>query len=84
MAKASTRVGGKVIAAVVAIVVVLLLMPYIRDVVDALGVGEDNVDNTVSTLIAWLSAAALAILIYSGIVAVPGLVAARRAQRGNP
>ncbi|MEX1008631.1 MAG: hypothetical protein WD271_12420 [Acidimicrobiia bacterium] len=75
MTKASTRVGGKVGAAVVTVaVVVLLLMPYVRDFVDALGAGEDSVDSTVSTLIEWLLAVALAILIYTGIVAVPGLV----------
>jgi ubiquinone biosynthesis protein UbiJ len=81
MTKASTRVAGKVIAAAVAVVVALLLMPYVRDVIDALGAGEDDVDSTVSTLIEWLFALALAILIYSAIVAVPTLVTRRRAGR---
>jgi hypothetical protein len=69
----------KVGAAVVAVVAAVLLMPYVRDFVDALGAGEDNVDSTVSTLIEWLIAVALAILIYSGIAALPGLLARRRA-----
>jgi uncharacterized membrane protein YccC len=79
MTKASTRIGGKVIAAVVAVAVVLLLMPYVGDLVDVLGAGQDSVDSTVSTLIEWLLAVALAILIYSGIAAIPRLVTRRRA-----
>lgn len=75
------RKAFKVGAAVVAVAVVLLLMPYVRDFVDALGAGEDSVDSTVSTLIEWLIAVALAILIYSGIAALPGLLARRRATR---
>jgi hypothetical protein len=81
MTKASTRVGGKVGAAVVAVGVALLLMPYVRDFTHALGAGEDSTDSTVSTLIEWLLGVALALLIYMTIVAVPGLVLRRRAAR---
>ena len=81
MKKAFTRVGGKVGAAVVAVAVVLLLMPSLRDFVDGLGAGEDSFDSTVSTLVEWLLALALAMLIYTAIVAVPGLVTRRRASR---
>ena len=77
------RAGGKIGAAVVAIAIVLLLMPAVRDLVDALGVDEDSADNTVSTLIEWLLAVALALLIYAGIVAVPHLVTRLR-QRTTP
>jgi hypothetical protein len=73
--------AGKVVAAVVAVVAVLLLMPVLRDVIDALGAGEDDVDSTVATLIEWLLAVALAIVIYSIIVAVPAFVTRRRARR---
>jgi hypothetical protein len=81
MTKTSTRVGGKVAAAVVAIAVALLLMPYLRDFTDALGVGKDSTDSTVSTLVEWLLAVAVAMLIYTTIVAVPGFVRRRRASR---
>jgi hypothetical protein len=81
MTKTSTRVGGKVAAAVVAVGIALLLMPYLRDFSDALGVGEDSTDSTVSTLIEWLFGVAVAMLIYTAIVAVPGLVSRRRVRR---
>jgi hypothetical protein len=81
MTRTSTRVAGKVAAAVVAIAVALLLMPYLRDFSDALGVGEDSTDSTVSTLVEWLLGVAVAMLIYTAIVAVPGLVSRRRATR---
>jgi hypothetical protein len=81
MTKASKRVLVKVGAAGVAVAVVLLLMPYVRDFTDALGAGEDSTDSTVSTLIEWLLGVALAMLIYMAIVAVPGLVSRRRATR---
>ncbi len=64
----------------IAVVVAVLLMPYVRDFVDALGAGEDHVDSTVSTLIEWLIAIAVAILIYTAIAAVPALVTRRRAH----
>ena len=64
-----------------AALVVLLLMPAVRDIVDTLGAGKDSADTTVSTLIEWLLAAACAVLIYSAIVAVPGVVARLRATR---
>ena len=81
MTKSSTRVGGKVAAAVVAIGVALLLMPYLRNFTDALDVGEDSTDSTVSTLVEWLLGVAVAMLIYTTIVAVPALVSRRRATR---
>jgi hypothetical protein len=81
MTKTSTRVGGKVAAAVVAVGIALLLMPYLRDFSDALGAGEDSTDSAVSTLVEWLLGVVLAILIYIAIVAVPGLVRRRRATR---
>lgn len=70
-------------AAVVAVAAAVLLMPYVRDVIDALGAGEDDVDSTVSTLIEWLIAVAIAVLIYSGLVALPRLVTRRR-ERPTP
>ena len=76
--------GWKIGVAVVAIaVVVLFLMPYVRDLVDLLGSDEDGTDSTVSTLVEWLLGGVLAFLIYSAIVAVPGL-AARLRQRATP
>ena len=81
MPKTSTRVGGKLAAAVVAVGVALLLMPYLRDFSDALGVGKDSTDSAVSTLVEWLLGIAVAMLIYTAIVAMPGFVRRRRANR---
>jgi len=68
----------KVVVAVVAIAVVLLLMPYVRDFVDLLGSDEDGTDNTVSVLVEWLIGGVLAFLLYSAIVAAPAVVARLR------
>jgi hypothetical protein len=72
--------GWKVVVAVAAIAVALLLMPVIRDFVDLLGADEDGTDNTVSTIVEWLIAGAIALLIYSAVTALPGLVARRRSS----
>ena len=56
----------------------LLLMPYVRDFVDLLGSDEDGTDNTVSVLVEWLIGGVLAFLLYSAIVAAPGLLARLR------
>lgn len=50
--------------AVVAVGVALLVSPYVGDVVDALGVDEDQVDDTVATIVEWLFVLALAMLLY--------------------
>jgi hypothetical protein len=68
----------KVVVAVVAVAVVLLLMPYVRDFVDLFGSDEDGADNTVSVLVEWLIGGVLAFLLYSAIVAAPGLLARLR------
>ncbi len=73
-----TRTWKIAVAVVVVAVVVLLLMPFVRDFVDLLGSDEDGTDSTVSTLIEWLLGGLLVFLIYTGIVAVPGLVARLR------
>ncbi len=74
----------KVTVAVVAVaVVVLLLMPYVRDFVDLLGSDEDGTDSTVSTLIEWLIGGVLAFLLYAAVTAVPGVIARLR-QRATP
>ena len=65
----------KVVVAVAAIAVVLLLMPFVRDFVDLFGSDEDGTDNTVSVLVAWLLGGVLALLLYSAIVAAPALIA---------
>jgi RsiW-degrading membrane proteinase PrsW (M82 family) len=78
-----TKVWKIAVAVIVVAVVVLLFMPYVRDFVDLLGSDKDGTDSTVSTLIEWLLGGLLAFLIYSGIVAVPGLVARLR-QRATP
>jgi|KBSSwiStaDraftv2_1062776.scaffolds.fasta_scaffold3303557_1 hypothetical protein len=65
----------KVVAALVAIAVVLLLMPFVRDFVDLFGSDEDGTDNTVSVLVEWLLGGVLAFLLYSAIVAAPALIA---------
>jgi Na+-driven multidrug efflux pump len=70
--------GWKVVVAVAAIVVALLLLPFVRDFVDLLGADEDGTDSTVSTLVEWLIAGAIALLLYSAVVAVPGVLARRR------
>ena len=46
---------------------------YVRDFVDLLGSDEDGTDSTVSTLIEWLLGGVLAFLIYTRVVAVPGV-----------
>ena len=66
------------VVAVVSIAVAVLLLPFIRDFVDLLGADEDGTDSTVSTLVEWLIAAAIALLLYSAVVAVPGVLARRR------
>jgi len=65
----------KVVAALVAIAVVLLLMPFVRDFVDLFGSDEDGTDNTVSVLVEWLLGGVLAFLLYSANVAAPALIA---------
>jgi len=65
----------KVVAALVAIAVALLLMPFVRDFVDLFGSDEDRTDNTVSVLVEWLLGGVLAFLLYSAIVAAPALIA---------
>ena len=65
----------KVVAALVAIALVLLLMPFVRDFVDLFGSDEDGTDNTVSVLVEWLLGGVLAFLLYSAIVAAPALIA---------
>jgi hypothetical protein len=65
----------KVVAALVAIAVALLLMPFVRDFVDLFGSDEDGTDNTVSVLVEWLLGGVLAFLLYSAIVAAPALIA---------
>ena len=65
----------KVVVAVVAVAVVLLLMPYVRDFVDLFGADEDGVDNTVTVLVEWLIGGVLAVLLYSAVVAAPGVIA---------
>ena len=72
----------KVVVAVLAIAVALLLMPFIRDFVDLLGSDEDGTDSAVSTLVEWLIGGVLAILLYSAVVAIPGVLARRRSNRG--
>ena len=72
--------GWKVVVAVAAIAVAVLLLPLIRDFVDLLGADEDGTDSTVSTLVEWLIAAAIALLLYSAVVAVPGLLSRRRSS----
>jgi hypothetical protein len=78
-----TRAWKPAVAVVTIAVVVLFLMPYVRDLVDVLGSDEDGVDNAVSTLIEWLLAGVLAFLIYTAVVAVPGLITRLR-QRATP
>jgi hypothetical protein len=72
----------KVVVAVLAIGVALLLMPFVRDFVDLLGSDEDGTDSTVSTLVEWLIGVALAILLYNAVAAIPGVLAHRRSNRG--
>ena len=68
----------KVVVAVLAVAVVLLLMPYVRDFVDLFGSDEDGTDNTVSVLVEWLIGGVLAFLLYSAVVAAPSVVARLR------
>ena len=68
----------KVVVAVLAVAVVLLLMPYVREFVDLFGSDEDGTDNTVSVLVEWLIGGVLAFLLYSAVVAAPGVVARLR------
>jgi hypothetical protein len=78
-----TKVWKIAVAVIVIAVVVLLFMPYVRDLVHLLGSDKDGTDSTVSTLIEWLLGGLLAFLIYTGVVAVPGLVTRLR-QRATP
>ena len=73
--------GWKIVVAVVAIAVAVLLYPYVRDLVDLLGSDEDGTDSTVSTLVEWLLAGLIAFFIYTAVTALPALVARRRTNR---
>jgi flagellar biosynthesis protein FliR len=73
----------KIVVAIVAIAVAVLLMPSLRDLVDLLGSDEDGTDSTVSTLVEWLLGGLLAFFVYTAVVAVPGLIARLR-QRATP
>jgi RsiW-degrading membrane proteinase PrsW (M82 family) len=63
-----------VVVGVVAVAVVLLLMPFVRDFVDLFASDADGADNTVSVLVEWLLGGVLAFLLYSAVVAAPGVV----------
>lgn len=72
----------KIVVAIVAIAVAVLLMPYLRDLVDLLGSDEDGTDSTVTTLVEWLLAVVVAFFVYTAVTALPTLVARLR-QRSN-
>ena len=67
----------KVVVAIVAIAVVLLLMPFVRDFVDLFGSDQDGADNTVSVIVEWLLGGVLAFLLYSAVAAAPAVIEPR-------
>jgi hypothetical protein len=70
----------KIAAALLAVAAAVLLFPYVRDFVDLLGADEDGTDSTVSSIVEWLLAVALAMLIYTALAAAPRLFTRLRSR----